>query len=144
MTNIENPTESSTTAPFEWASLRLVDSEGRPVPCPSNGPFLLVYWAPWCGDCLEQWSDLHEAAQARNGRAAFVSCFSSATEVQTFLTRHPSTVPAWREPSAKTEEDRTRTFHAFLRELAGDPRRWGVPALRELQIEDGRFTVRWK
>ena len=129
--------------PFDWASLGLVDEQGQPVPCPGDGPYRLVYWSPWCGDCQVQWAALHERALAREGRAAFVGCFASQAELSAWTAEHPIAVPSWREPGLKSESDRVRTFHAFLRQLTGDTRRWGVPVLRELEIRDGRFVLRW-
>jgi len=128
---------------FEWAALGLEDLEGRPVPCPADGPFALAWWAPWCPDCAPAWSELVSRAAAREGRAALVGAFAAASEIRSFLDARGPAPTVWREPSEKRETDRLRTFHAFLRRLQGDPRKWGLPVWRELVVADGRFVVHW-
>lgn len=138
----EQPLRLRVSAPFDWRSLGLVDAQGQPVPAPSNGPFTLAYFAPWCGDCVEGFDPLVSLVRSRGDRAALVGVYAPAQEVDAFA-RERGGPGAWCEPSERSDEARLRTFHAVLRQMSGDTRRWGLPAVHELWVEDGRFVVRW-
>lgn len=127
---------------FGWETLGLVDGAGAPVPCPPDGPFVLHYVAPWCPDCTGALPALAAEVRQSLGRAALVAVFAADAELDP-LVRALAPDPLWREPSDRTEASRMRTFHAVLRQLAGDGRRWGVPARRDLHVEAGRFVARW-
>ena len=130
------------TAPFPWEALGLAHLDGTPVPCPADGPFTLHYVAPWCPDCHSTISALASQVKAEP-RSALVGLFAEPAELRSFFDRSAAGATAWVEPSAKTETDRVRSFHATLRYLEGDARKWGVPATRTLFVRGGRFVARW-
>jgi thiol-disulfide isomerase/thioredoxin len=131
------------SAPFAWETLGRVDALNAPVACPGEGAFRVVYWAPWCGDCRSMWPVLVEDALRFGERIAFVGAYSKPADREAFLVEHGAPRTNWSEPSERTEASRLRSFHAVLRQLSGDPRRWGVPVWYDLWIQNGRFVVRW-
>lgn len=137
-----NDVRARVSAPFPWEALGLVDAAGAPVPSPEDGPFTLVVFAHWCGDCEKEMPALVEAAAAQpHGRAAFVGVFADPSENLAFATKHGAAGPMWFEPGVKDEAHRLRSAHAWLRGMAGDGRRWGLPAVRSLYLHAGRFVV---
>lgn len=137
------PIATRVSPPFDWVTLGLTDLSGAPVPCPADGPFTLHYVAPWCPDCHATIAALAAGVHASSGRAALVGLFAPATEHAAFFDANAPGATAWFEPGARSEHDRVRSFHAVLRQLEGDGRKWGVPATRRLWIRAGRFVARW-
>lgn len=129
------------SAALAWESLGLVDASGAPVVCPADGPFTLAVFAPWCEDCETGFPALAERVASQAGRAAFVGIYASPSESASFAARHGATAPLWFEPGAKDEASRVRSAHAWLRQISGDGRRWGVPAVRSLFVHAGRFVL---
>jgi len=138
-TRSDSPVTARVSVPFSWFSLGLLDAAGRPVPCPSDGAFTLAYWAPWCGDCADAAPSIVDTLSTHPGRAALVRVYA-ASDSPAKVT-WPDSLTRWHEPSDKDETSRTRTFHAFLRQLEGDRATWGVPSIRRLWIAAGRFVL---
>ncbi len=70
----------------------LTDADGAPVIFDRlEGPKLLVFWATWCGPCLEEFPLLVEAAQAEDAPFAvvFVNVWDDAEAVEAFLAEQP-------------------------------------------------------
>ena len=137
-----HPVVGRVSPAFAWESLGLRDSWGRPLPAPADGIFDLYYVAPWCEDSRAAIRDIAEAMVGFAGRSIVAGVYTGREEMAEWMS-NVAPIPWAFEPSTKSDIDRVRTFHAFLRQLSADDRTWGLPTRYRVRIAAGRFVVSW-
>src|SRR5919106_4551965 len=105
-----SPTTVGSLAPdfsltdFDGKPMRLADLRGRPV--------IVNFWASWCGECVEEFPLLREAAQEHASAGLVVLGIvyqDRADSARAFMERHGGTWPAAMDPDERV----ARAYNIF-------------------------------